>query len=318
MFTTVLVIGSGVFGSAVAESIMLSNSSVNVFLLGHDKPALENIDNVLQGHVYTGVLSDISKITTQYNVEYVFVAVSALHVRDVMELLYHSIGEGKPVVLIMSKGVHSADSSLCSEYFATMYQDKFADMALMYAPSFAKDVMRNHHICYTVCSVYGNTHLSKSLMNLLNNKHTVMDAKCAAYILEIFILYKSVSAIYCGYHYACNGNSESVRGGEFSRCVEEAICFAHSYAICKGDKVSLADCAEYLTSSSVMGDMAMTCFSRTSRNHQYGEYIANGERAMAESIGTVEGVEVAKWLMLTAKKNNILQTYVVSCVAELV
>jgi len=280
MSNKITVLGSGAWGSALAE--MASRHGRKVHLYGRDQNVVEEINHYHRNHRYLGhdiVLSDLIHATTQADValaqaDFIFVAIPAQSLRSALQKLACLI-PAKAVLILCAKGLEQGSRLFMSQVASEILPQQ--KIAVLSGPSFASDVARGLPTAVTLAAE---------------------EADLAQQLTHIF----SHASFRC---YAC----DDVRGVEVGGSCKNVLALAAGMAVGRGLGLSaqaalvtrgfaelrriaaaLGAKLETMSGLAVLGDLILTCSSPQSRNYNYGLTLGRGDPvaglALAEGVAT--------------------------------
>lgn len=286
----VAVIGSGSFGSSLAN--LLANKGHSVTLYGRSKEAIEEIrDNkankkYLPGVLLTGKLRYTSNIrTAAKNRDVLLFAVPAQKFRPVLKDFAKYIPK-ETIIVNVAKGIEEETLMTMSEVAKELLPDN--KYAVVSGPTHAEEIARNYPA--SVVAASSDIETAELVQDLfMTNKFRVYTSEDVKGV-ELGGALKNVIAIGTG---IADGMElgDNTRAALMTRGIHEITRL--------GAKLG-ADEATFSGLSGI-GDLMVTCASDLSRNRRCGILIGQGktaEEAVSE-IGTVEGfhtVDAAKKL----------------------
>lgn len=290
----ILVIGSGVWGTAIAN--LLAKNSHNVSLVSIEKNVLEEINEKHTNSKYLPKvkLSKNLKAILNYDEEiksadFVFLVVPSAFISDVFVKIAKSKVKKSCKFVICSKGVEQKSLLLLSDAFEKV--TKIKNYAALSGPNFAVEVADEIPSITTIAAQ--DKKIGNEVIKLLNNDYFKAIYSSDPRTAEICGIIKNIIAIGCG---IVDGLGLGVNTK--SAVVMKGI--SEIQLLCKKLKASTD-----ITNAAGFGDIFLTCSSTKSRNNTLGTLIAKGE-AYAEIVkktgNTYEGAVSAKAILAMTKK----------------
>lgn len=298
MAKTVGVLGTGAFGTAMAQ--MLALSEQNVLMWGRNKKVLNDINkNHMNAKVLPGfglseriaTTPDLERIPQECDV--IFIVVSAAANIEVAAAISTFLTE-KHTIVLCSKGLRESDGSILSEVWAEV-APQVKNLAVLSGPSFAVEMMEQRPTSVVVAA--REDKVCKQVANL--------------FTVPFFRVYYS----------------DDIIGAQVGGAVKNPLAIAAGIADglglgknCRAAILSrgLAEMARYGTSIGAkpetffglagVGDLMLSATSPLSRNYRLGVKIAQGGDALKvikEETGTVEGARTANIMVAQAAGRGI-------------
>ncbi len=286
MTDKILVIGSGAWGTALANHLAQINSLVKIAT--RSKKIADEINSLHQNFKY---LSDINlsknlQAITDYNhdYDYVFIAPTSLGVIEVFDKISQKNFNEKCCFVICTKGMVDETLELFSQAFERIVNTK--NYAVLSGPNFAIEVANSlPTITSIACNNYEN--YCKIAKILDNNNFKTIYTEAVEYA-EICGVMKNIIAIGCGIadqlNFGANGKSALLLRG-----INEIK------QICLALKIK-----EDLISPAGFGDIFLTCSSTKSRNFTLGTLLASTQKIPNDT--TFEGLNALNIILKLAKK----------------
>jgi glycerol-3-phosphate dehydrogenase (NAD(P)+) len=303
---SVLVIGAGAWGSAIAD--LLARNSHSVLLSSNLPSVVAEINtkgtnqNFLPGIKLNKNIQAIGKISEPKNlskierVELIFVTVPSVAAielfREILVLKKSKTLAEDAVFVICSKGFDDQSVCFLSDSFEKITGIK--NYAVLSGPNFAIEVAGKVPTVTTIAAK--NKKLAEKIIAALDNQHFKAHYFSDVKTAEICGIVKNIMAIGCGIidglDLGVNAKSALIMKG-----IEEIQLICGKFKAAKD-----------VTNPAGFGDIFLTCSSSKSRNNQLGQLIAKGKsykEIVAESKKTYEGVSSAKSVSLIAKKMKV-------------
>lgn len=285
------VIGSGAWGTALAHLAVKAGSQA--VLWGRDA---ETVDVINRDHVNPAYLKNLPldprlRATTDLaracRNDAILLVVPAQAVRAIAAAMAGELSPGTPVICC-AKGLEIGTGLLMSEVLAEILPGH--PIGCLSGPTFAAEVVLGLPTAATLA--IGDAELGRALAMALGapafRPYVASDVIGA----EVGGAVKNVLAIACGVA-AGQGFGENTRAALITRGLAEMTRLA----------VALGGQSETLAGLAGLGDLAMTCASRQSRNFRFGEALGAGtpaEQSLAGMGGVVEGWHSASAVMRRA------------------
>ena len=225
--------------------------------------------------------------------EIIVVAIPSQEVRAVMERIANLVGERR--VANLSKGIEQGTLSRMSEVIAEAGGVPGERIASIYGPSHAEEVMRK--VPTTLVAASANMAYARELQQLFSTRHLRVYANNDIIGVELGGSVKNVIAIAAG---ICAG----VGFGD------NALAALTTRGLAEITRLGLAMGADSHTFAGLsgVGDLAVTVYSRHSRNRRLGVEIGRGWKfkEVMDDMGMVaEGVFTAQSVMDLAQKLHV-------------
>jgi len=305
-FRRIGVYGGGSWGSALACQIARCNEKVPLFLR-----SIDVINEILNNNTITKYFGDFllpkniipsNNILSLLDQEVVIIAVPSASFSSAMETLKKANLSPDIVLLIATKGIGSDPVEL----FADKIRSNFSNpIAFISGPNFAKEVAMDFLSSVTIASV--DINLAKKLEYSLKSDNFIITTSDDIITLQIAGAMKNIIAIKSGM-YDASGYGENAKAWLITEGLREIMILSKTLNG-KGD---------ILISPAVLGDLVLTCYSKTSRNTKFGYELykqKNIDEFLQNHPYLVEGVESAKLVIHFVEKYN-LDLPIVSSVAE--
>ena len=295
-FHRIGVIGGGAWGTAIAQ--MLCREGQEVILWCLEPEVAEAINTTHENTVFLpGVpLKPALRATTSladlYDQDALFAVAPAQHTRATLSALKGHIRPGTPVVLC-SKGIELSTGDFMTDILAEELPE--ASPAVMSGPSFAVDVARGLPTAVTLAvkdEAIG-AELIQAISTPTFRPYLANDLLGA----EIGGAVKNVLAIACGIALG-KGLGRSAHAALIARGSAEMTRLA----------LALGAERETMAGLSGLGDLVLTCSSKTSRNMSCGLALGRGESLdsiLAARNSVTEGVATAPVLRELAAKHGV-------------
>ena len=292
----VTILGTGAFGLALGNLLHEKSKADIVFWTAFEEEYLEITNNNTYDRVLTGielasnldVTMDLSAALTASDL--IIVAVPCNHVREVLTRIEDYLTDNSRVILV-SKGLEKETDLLMTEIYEELGLK--GQVSYLAGPTFAKELIINSKAGLTLGSKDEKT---KELMLKLFKDTNVEIEVIDDYIgLELYGVIKNVLAILMG-----SLNSKYRGDSTNAYYLTKIYNFAKDLVTKLGGKESTSTCY------GALGDILLTCNSKTSRNYSYGVllYTNKNEADVYKKHYTVEGSIAITSLTELLRKNN--------------
>lgn len=289
------VIGSGVFGFAIAKMLHKNGNDVTVWC--SDEATALNLQNKTSELIPGIKIPNDLKFTTSYeeaikDAKIVYIMTAAQYIADVCYNIKEYINKDM-VFCIGSKGIEQGSCKFVSQVFKSIIRTKH--YAVISGPSFAIDVANGEPIGFSLAS--NSFHAQKLIKKTLANDSLKLRNSSDMIGVELCGSIKNVIAIAAGMLEGM-GYKESTRSFlivESMHDIKELI---------KG----LGGKKKTILSYAGIGDLLLTCTSTKSRNYSYGILLGKKDyKNAAEYLkdNTVEGFYTLKSIYTLLQRKKI-------------
>lgn len=292
----VTILGTGAFGLALGNLLHEKSKADIVFWTAFEEEYLEITNNNTYDRVLTGIeLASNLDVTMDLSIalnnsDLIIVAVPCNHVREVLTKIEGYLTENSRVILV-SKGLEKETDLLMTEIYEELGLK--GQVSYLAGPTFAKELIINSKAGLTLATKDEKT---KELILKLFKDTNVEIEEIDDYIgLELYGVIKNVLAILMG------SLSSKYRGDSTNAYYLTKIYnFAKDLVTKLGGKESTSTCY------GALGDILLTCNSKTSRNYSYGVllYTNKNEAEVYKKHYTVEGSIAITSLTELLRKSN--------------
>ena len=285
----VMVIGSGTWGTALANHLAINNCAV--YLNSIEQDVINEINQKNSNSKYFPNLKLHKNIKAgidfQDDVDLVFIVVPSNVARNIFEKISITNFKKTCGFVICSKGFEDKTLSLLSDSFERITKNK--NYVVLSGPNFAVEVAREVPSVTSIASK--NKKIAQKVIKILNNKNFQAFYFNDPQTAEICGIVKNILAIGCGI----------VDGLELGVNTKSALLvkgIAEIQILCKKIKASTD-----VANPAGFGDIFLTCSSTKSRNNTLGTLIAQGKKP--DKNTTYEGANSAKVIVEFAKKYKL-------------
>lgn len=271
------VLGAGAWGTALAQ--VAATAGREVIVWAHEPECVSDINTQHENIAFLpsiALLASIRATTDLSEVmacDAVLAVVPAQHLRAVLVKAHPFVRRGLPIILC-AKGVEQGSLALMSDVLVETIPH--AVLAVLSGPSFAVDVARGMPTAVTLACQ--DAIIGKALVEAIglpSFRPYLSDDVIGA---EVGGAVKNVLAIACGI-------VEGLGLGESARAALMTRGFAEMTRLAK----ALGGRADTVAGLCGLGDLILTCSSRTSRNFSLGLELARG-KTVAEALGGLRSV----------------------------
>ncbi len=300
----IAVLGSGGWGIALAITAVGCGNTATLWTPFENEASelLKNRESALLGGVKLPCgIAVTTDITVARGVDMVIIATPSFAVVETVKKLAE-VGDIKLLVNV-SKGLHAETGDCFSTVINTLLPN--TDFVALSGPSHAEEVARKEPTSLVAAS--------KSLAAARLVQDTLMCETLRIYTgddvtgVELGGAFKNIIAVAAG---ICDGTGlgDNPKAALMTRGLSEIARLG----------VKLGARKETFAGLTGLGDLIVTCTSRHSRNHRFGDLVGKGvsvETALQE-VGTVEGYHAAKLAKLLADREEV-EMPIVSAVYDL-
>ena len=292
----VTILGTGAFGLALGNLLHEKSKADIVFWTAFEEEYLEITNNNSYDRVLTGIeLASNLDVTMDLSIalnnsDLIVIAVPCNHVREVLTRIEDYLNDNSRVILV-SKGLEKNTDLLMTEIYEELGLK--GQVSYLAGPTFAKELIINSKAGLTLGTKDEKT---KELMLKLFKDTNVEIEVIDDYIgLELYGVIKNVLAILMG-----SINSKYRGDSTNAYYLTKIYNFAKDLVTKLGGKESTSTCY------GALGDILLTCNSKTSRNYSYGVllYTNKNEADVYKKHYTVEGSIAITSLTKLLRKNN--------------
>lgn len=294
-----VVIGSGSWGTALAQVLADNQQDVTLWGINHDE-----IQDIQQHHQNKKFFTDIIlnkdlKATTDICVvedaDVIVCSVPTIAIEDVCMKIAPLLTK-KVIVVNTSKGFHPETNERMSNVIRNSIPEKsLSSVVSLIGPSHAEEVVQR--MLTTICAVSLNEDDAKTIQTLFSNTYLRVYRGNDEIGSELGVAIKNAIAVASGVLSGL-GYGDNTRAALITRGLAEMIRFG----------VAMGGKQETFMGLTGIGDLIVTCTSIHSRNFQAGYEIGKADNAdvfWSTNTKTVEGVRTAKVLHELAHEKHI-------------
>ena len=292
----VTILGTGAFGLALGNLLHEKSKADIVFWTAFEEEYLEITNNNTYDRVLTGIeLASNLDVTMDLNValnnsDLIIVAVPCNHVREVLIRIENYLTDNSRVVLV-SKGLEKNTDLLMTEIYEELGLK--GQVSYLAGPTFAKELIINSKAGLTLGTKDKKT--KELMLKLFKDTNIEIEVIDDCIGLELYGVIKNVLAILMG-------SINSKYQGDSTN----AYYLTKIYNFAKDIVTKLGGNPHTSTCYGALGDILLTCNSKTSRNYSYGVllYTNKNEADVYKKHYTVEGSIAITSLAKLLRKNN--------------
>lgn len=298
----VTILGTGAFGLALGN-LLHDKSKANIKLwTTFEEEYIEITKNNTYDRVLTGIeLANDLQVTMDLrialeNPDLIIVAIPCNHVREVLTRIKNYLNDDSRVILV-SKGLERDTDLLMTEIYKDL--NLKGNVSYLAGPTFAKELIVNSKAGLTLGTKDEKT--KKLMISLFEDTNVEIEVTEDYIGLELYGVIKNVLAILMG-----SINSKYRGDSTNAYYLTKIYNYAKKLVVTLGGNEDTANCY------GALGDILLTCNSKTSRNYSYGVLLyTNKEEAKAyKKHFTVEGSIAINSLTKLLDKNNQSSTFI--------
>lgn len=294
--TSYAVYGGGGWGCALACQI--ARVQPNVKLLLRDDNIIAEIN---QNHTNKKYLGDVilpnnilptNDINNIIDSEFIVIAVPSYSFADALDKLKAADINKKSTLLIATKGISAAPVQLLSDKLKFSLTNPFAFIA---GPNFAREVASNHLTAVTIAAE--DISLAKRIAQDFSSEFFETNVTDDIITIQIAGAIKNIIAIKSGMYEAL-GFKENAKAALITKAIKEIMILSQA----------LGGHINSVTQAAVIGDLVLTCYSKTSRNTKFGFELAlspDQQKFLKNYPYLIEGREAAGLVLKLANQHNI-------------
>ena len=295
--TEISVIGSGAWGTALAQLIAKNGKDVTLWARRPELAAAinekhENTDNLPEIRLHpalhaTNDLAEAAKADT------VFLVTPAQSMRRILNDIATLSPKVPPSLILCSKGIELKSGQLMSDVAAEIMPK--SPICILSGPNFAREIAQGQPAATTLASA--SRALAEEIQNLLGSPRFRPYIADDITGVQLSGALKNVIAIAAGIAQGL-GFGESTRASLVTRGMAEIVRLG----------CAMGAQAETFLGLSGMGDLMLTCTSLQSRNYALGLALGQGEKhddLRTKSRAVTEGVHTATAALELARRHNI-------------
>lgn len=295
-FRNIAVYGGGSWGCALACQAARTHANVELFL--RDKEIIREILSKRTNNKYLGDIilpnninpsDDLTKLA---KLDLIIICVPSRVMIETLEIFKKNKLPEQTVLLIATKGIIGNPVALLSERIKQILPNPIAFIA---GPNFAKEVAKDLLTYATIAAE--DIKLANNIAESLASENFIISTTNDIITVQIAGAVKNIIAIAGGIHEALSFE-ENAKAGLVTEGLREIMLLAKT----------LGGKCETMTQPAVVGDLILTCYSKTSRNTRFGYELTRHpevKRFLMEYPYLVEGVESAGLIMEWARQYKL-------------
>ena len=292
----VTILGTGAFGLALGNLLHEKSKADIVFWTAFEEEYLEITNNNTYDRVLTGIeLATNLDVTMDLSIalnnsDLIVIAVPCNHVREVLTRIEDYLNDNSRVILV-SKGLEKNTDLLMTEIYEELGLK--GQVSYLAGPTFAKELIINSKAGLTLATKDEKT--KELMLKLFKDTNIEIEVIDDCIGLELYGVIKNVLAILMG------SINSKYRGDSTN-----AYYLTKIYNFAKDIVTKLGGNPHTSTCYGALGDILLTCNSKTSRNYSYGVllYTNKNEADVYKKHYTVEGSIAITSLAKLLRKNN--------------
>ena len=296
----ILVLGGGAWGTAIAN-LLADNTKKIIYLWSFEKEVAKTINSTSINKKYLPA-KKINKniLASSYlpdiSINIIFIVIPSQFIYDFFKKFrkYFKKNNNQSVnFIICSKGIDLKRKMLLSDIIKSFFPK--SKIAVLSGPSFAIDVLNKKPTAITLASK--SPKLANTALSLLSNSFFRVYLSKDIIGVQINGTMKNVLAIAAGLTEGLN-LGENARAAILARGIKEIIRLTVAFGGKKETVIGLSG----------IGDIVLTCVSKTSRNYKLGYMLGKGEsirNILKKNNHISEGLENIRVVYYLKKKYNI-------------
>jgi glycerol-3-phosphate dehydrogenase (NAD(P)+) len=300
------IIGAGAWGTSLAICASYNQDQVLLFDRNVDKVNAINTEHshasCLQGIKLPENIKAVGELRSLSNCKFIALAIPAQKVRDFLQQLAEVDFTAAPNFIICCKGIEITTNKLITEIIADIFPR--SNCAVLSGPNFALEIAKGKPATATLACQ--NQQIATEIKQLFETKNFKITISKDVITAQIAGALKNVIAITAGL-------ADGLQLGENARASLIAKGAEEMMQLCQAMGGNLAE----LFSPASIGDLFLTCNSRTSRNTDFGFRLAKGSVKLTENDVLIEGCKtIIAWRQLA--KNYNLNAHLVEAIYNVV
>ncbi len=287
----ITILGSGSWGLALALTLYDNNHNITVWTKFPDEAEylLQSRKSRFLPGIYIPQEIEITTKTDSFNdADIVVLAVPSFAIRETAKLLKD---KNKGIIVNVAKGLEAGSLKTLS---TVIKEETNIPVCVLSGPSHAEEVSKK--VPTSIVAANENFEVCKTVIDTFSTSYLRIYSNNDVLGVELGGALKNVIAVAGGF---CDGLElgDNSKAALITRGLNEIACLGCALGATENTFAGLSG----------LGDLIVTCNSRHSRNHRFGELIAKGaapQNALA-TVGTVEGYHAVKQAVTLAEKMNI-------------
>lgn len=287
----VTILGSGSWGLALA--LTLYDNKHNITVWSKFKDEVNELKTNRKSRFLPKIyIPEEIEITTKTDslktADIVVLAVPSFAIRDTAKLLKNK-KEG--IIVNVAKGLEEKSLKTLSQ---VIKEETSLPVCVLSGPSHAEEVSKK--VPTSIVAANENFEICKTVIDAFSTPYLRIYSNNDVLGVELGGALKNVIAVAGGF---CDGLElgDNSKAALITRGLNEIASLG----------CALGATEKTFAGLSGLGDLIVTCNSRHSRNHRFGELVAKGSKPCdaLKTVGTVEGYHAAKQVIALAKKQGV-------------
>jgi len=287
----ITILGSGSWGLALALTLYDNKHNITVWTKFKDEARelqLNRKSKFLPKIYIPEEIEITTKLDSLKTADIVVLAVPSFAIRDTAKLLKN---KKDGIVVNVAKGLEEKSLKTLS---TVIKEETSLPVCVLSGPSHAEEVSKR--VPTSIVAANENYEICKTVIDTFSTPYLRIYSNNDVLGVELGGALKNVIAVAGGF---CDGLElgDNSKAALITRGLNEIACLGCSLGANENTFAGLSG----------LGDLIVTCNSRHSRNHRFGELVAKGSKPIdaLKTVGTVEGYHAAKQVIALAKKQNI-------------
>lgn len=257
----ICLIGFGSWGKAILKVIRAANSNSEITICTR-----QNANDVLSS--VKCIIGNTDNIRVSFDIpQNTHTAIISVKAQEVLNVIEKTKNAQLQNCIITSKGFASNGMLLCE----AAAQDTDCHIGVLAGPNFSSEILNDKlSVATLACAT------STELVSIFCSENFRVMQSHDVIGVQVCSIFKNIYAIGCGV-VAAACNSENTSAAFITSALSE---LQQAIKLFGGNESTI------LTPAGV-GDLILTCYSKTSRNHMFGEKFVKNE--LQNDVGTVEG-----------------------------
>ena len=294
----VLVLGAGAWGTSLA-SLLADNTKTTVYLWSFEEEVAKTINAKFINEKYLPAKKISRNIRASsslpnFTISIVFIVIPSQFIYDFFRKFKSHFDKNRTYYFIIcSKGIDLKRKKLLSDLLKNLFPK--AKIAILSGPSFAKDVIDKKPTAVTLAT--RSTKLLNITIDLLSNNYFRVYLSKDIIGVQINGAMKNVLAIAAGLTEGLK-LGENARAAILARGIKEIIRLVEAAG---GNK-------ETVIGLSGVGDILLTCVSKSSRNYNLGYMLGKGsslKKILKKNDHVAEGLENIRVIYFLKRRYKI-------------
>ena len=296
-----IIFGAGAWGTTIAN-LIANNLNKETILWCYESEVAQNINQTHENKIYLPGIKINKKVIACTDIpvskaNFIFLANPSQNIYDMLKKIYEKKEfreiNKKARYIICSKGIDSKRKKLLSSLVQEFFPK--SNISVLSGPTFARELAIKNPTAVTLANQ--NLKTGKEIANLLKNNYFRIYLNRDIIGVQLCGVLKNILAIAAGISDGLD-LGKNARAAIIARGIKEII----NIVKCFGGK------EKTVIGLSGIGDIVLTCNSKSSRNFKYGYEIAKGLIKIDKTRNSqevTEGFENIKSIFYFKKKFNI-------------